>query len=93
MEGDKEASEPTAHPEDRDDVMFSNMAQHWLEARDTIESYANKYFSPANREKPVATSEWLQDSMSFGTRMWSLWLKGIAMMARGGRTVGPPGGG
>ena len=68
-------------------MMFSNMAQHWLEARDTIESYANEFFFARQpSEKPVATSEWLQDSMSFGTRMWSLWLKGIAMMAEeGGR--------
>jgi hypothetical protein len=65
---------------DRDEVMFSNLAKHWLEARDTVESFANKYFAPANRDREVRTSEWLQDSMRFATQMWSLWLKGIAIM-------------
>jgi hypothetical protein len=65
---------------DRDEELFSNLAKLWLEGRDTVESFANKYFSPANREKPVTTSEWLQDSLSLGARMSSLWLKGIGLL-------------
>jgi hypothetical protein len=64
----------------RDELMYSNLAKHWLEARDTVESFANKYFSPANRDRPVTTSEWLQDTLSFGARMWSVWLKGIGLL-------------
>jgi hypothetical protein len=65
---------------DRDEELFSNLAKLWLEGRDTVESFANKYFSPANREKSVTTSEWLQDSLSLGARMSSLWLKGIGLL-------------
>jgi hypothetical protein len=72
--------ETDPQPVDRDEVMFSKVAKHWLEARDTVESFANKYFAPANRDKAIPTSEWLQDSARFATQMWSLWLRGIAIM-------------
>jgi hypothetical protein len=78
------ADETGPQPVDRDEVMFSNLAKHWLEARDTVESFANKYFAPANRDKAIPTSEWLQDSARFATQMWSLWLRGIAIMTEEG---------
>ena len=91
MEGDKEASEPTAHPEDRDDVMFSNWRRTGWK-RETRSRATPTSTSPANREKP---SRLRSDCRTHALRH----ADGLAVAhrpgdcGRGGRTVGPPGGG
>jgi len=83
------AGDDQSQPQDEtDELLFSRLTTHWLEARDTIESFANKYLAPANRDNTVTTSELVQDTLLFSMRMGSLWLAGLGMVVEEGGRLG-----
>jgi hypothetical protein len=82
------AGDGQGQPEDdAEGLMFSSLTTHWLEARDTIESFANKYLAPANRDNTVTTSELMQDTLRFGMRMGELWLTGLGIVVEESRRL------
>jgi hypothetical protein len=70
--------------DDAEELMFGMLTTHWVEARDTIESFADKYLAPANRDNTVKTSELIQDTLLFSMKMGSLWLTGLGIVVKEG---------
>jgi hypothetical protein len=78
--GNTEGDRQGQPEDDAEELMFSSLTTHWVEARDTIESFANKYLAPANRDNTITTSELMQDTLLFGRRMSELWLTGLGIV-------------
>jgi hypothetical protein len=71
----------------RDEVLFSDMSKLWVSVRDTVESFAETYFSPTRPARRLTAVEWMDTSADFAWRLWRLWLRGATIAGTEGYRI------